>query len=74
VRLDGARIPHRHEPPYGLVTVDVPPGEHDLTLRMGTTLPRLAGGTVSLMAGALVVVMLTDRLPFRRSSRDRHPR
>ncbi len=50
VRLDGTVIPHRHEPPFGLITVDVPPGDHILTLRMGTTPPRLIGGLLSLLS------------------------
>jgi len=50
VRLDGTVIPHRREPPFGLVTVDVPPGDHVLTLRMGTTPPRIAGGLLSLLS------------------------
>ena len=50
VRLDGTVIPHRREPPFGLVTVDVPPGDHVLTLRMGTTPPRITGGLLSLLS------------------------
>jgi hypothetical protein len=41
---------HRHEPPHGLITVEVPPGDHQLVLRMGSTPPRLAGTLISLAA------------------------
>ncbi|MFQ5577884.1 MAG: 6-pyruvoyl-tetrahydropterin synthase-related protein [Anaerolineae bacterium] len=54
VRLNGAPIPHRPAPPSGLITVEVPAGEHQLSLRMGTTPPRLAGGALSLLALAVV--------------------
>jgi hypothetical protein len=50
VRLDDQPLEHRHEPPFGLITVDVPAGEHVLELRMGTTPPRLIGSLLSLIA------------------------
>ena len=50
VRLDGQSLEHRHEPPFGLITVDVPAGEHVLELRMGTTQPRLIGTLLSVLA------------------------
>jgi hypothetical protein len=50
VTLDGQPIEHRHEPPYGLITVDVPPGEHILLLRMGSTPPRMLGAVLSGLA------------------------
>lgn len=58
VWLDGAPISHRHEPPYGLITVDVPAGEHHLILEMGSTPPRVIGGIISLLAGGLILVFL----------------
>jgi hypothetical protein len=56
VKLNGQPIAHRHEPPFGLITVDVPAGEHVLELRMGTTTPRLVGGVLSLIA--LIIIGL----------------
>ena len=50
VTLDGQPIPHRHEPPYGLITVDTPPGDHIVRLQMGTTPARVIGGLLSLLA------------------------
>jgi hypothetical protein len=53
---------HRHEPPYGLITVDVPAGEHHLALRMGTTPPRIAGGIISLVSVALCLVLFLKKV------------
>lgn len=50
VKIDGKLVPHRHEPPFGLITVDVPAGEHTISLRMGTTPARTIGGALSLLA------------------------
>ena len=58
VTVDGLARPHRHAPPYGLVTVDVPAGEHRLVLRMGTTPPRPVGGIASLVAAALIIALV----------------
>ncbi len=65
VTLDGQPLDHRPEPPFGLITVDVPPGDHTLHLRMGSTLPRLVGTITSLAAVGLIAALLI----FARSSR-----
>ncbi|RME73217.1 MAG: hypothetical protein D6784_12250 [Chloroflexi bacterium] len=59
VSVDGQAVDHRFEPPYGLMTVDLPPGEHIVELRMGSTPARTAGSLISWLAvvgiaGALV--------------------
>ncbi len=54
VTLDGQPIPHRHKPPYGLIAVDVPPGDHILRLQMGTTPARVIGGILSLLALGII--------------------
>jgi hypothetical protein len=61
VTLDGQPIAHRYEPPYGLITVDVPPGEHTLLLRMGRTPPRTVGTVVSGVALLAILTSLTRR-------------
>jgi len=55
VTLNGQPLVHRPEPPYGLITVEVPPGEHTLLLRMGSTLPRTLGTLISGLALLLIV-------------------
>jgi hypothetical protein len=65
VTIDGITVPHRHEPPYGLITVDVPDGEHHVTLRMGSTLPRMVGGLISLAAGLVIAMGLLGKRIWR---------
>jgi hypothetical protein len=55
VTLDGQPLAHRAAPPYGLVTVDLPPGEHTVLLRMGSTPPRTLGAWLSAAALGLIV-------------------
>lgn len=50
VTLDDQPLPHRAEPPFGLITVDLPAGEHVVQLRMGSTLPRTIGTIISGLA------------------------
>ncbi len=61
VKIDGQPVPHRHEPPFGLITVDVPAGEHIISLRMGTTPPRTIGGVMSLLALAVIGYLFVKR-------------
>jgi hypothetical protein len=69
VTIDQQPITHRHEPPYGLITVEVPPGEHRLALRMGTTPARQIGGAISLLASlAIAIGLLFERSIWRRLS------
>jgi hypothetical protein len=63
VYIDGERLPDealRAETVYGLITVGVPPGEHEVLLRWGDTPLRLAGKALTLfclvLATGLVVV------------------
>jgi hypothetical protein len=58
VTIDGRPTSYRPEPPYGLITVGVPAGEHHVALRMGSTPPRIAGGLISLAAATAIVVGL----------------
>jgi hypothetical protein len=68
VAIDGSLAAHRPEPPYGLVTVDVPAGEHHVSLRMGSTPPRFVGGLISLLAVLAVGVGLFGERIWRRLS------
>lgn len=55
VTANGSPIDYRAEPPYGLVTVDLPAGEHVVTLRMGSTPARTTGTVVSGLACIMIV-------------------
>jgi hypothetical protein len=58
VTIDGRPAAFRHEPPYGLITVDVPDGEHHVALQMGSTPPRIVGGLISLAAALTIGIAL----------------
>jgi hypothetical protein len=64
VFIDGARLPDsalRAETPYGLITVDVPPGEHTVLLRWGDTPLRLTAKILTLSCLALSLLLVTWR-------------
>jgi hypothetical protein len=56
--IDGQRVPHRTEPPYGLIALDVPAGQHEVAIRHGTTPVRTAGALVSALSLVIVVALL----------------
>jgi hypothetical protein len=63
--IDGGRLPDsalRSETPLGLLTVDAPPGEHDILLRWGDTPLRLTGKLRTL---ACLAVCLALVVPWR---------
>jgi hypothetical protein len=53
--VDGQLVPHRSEPPYGLIAVDVSPGTHQVTIRHGTTPARTVGTILSLLSVLVVI-------------------
>lgn len=53
-RIDGTPVPLRLSGPQGLVEVDVPAGEHDIEVRMGSTPARRTGSAISW--GMMLVV------------------
>jgi len=58
VYVDGERLPDealRPETVYGLITVDVPPGEHLVLLRWGDTPLRAAGKALTLACLAIAI-------------------
>jgi hypothetical protein len=61
VYVDGERLPDaalRPETVYGLITVDVPPGEHRVLLRWGDTPVRKVGKSLTLASLALGLGLL----------------
>lgn len=65
VTLNDQPVPHRPEPPFGLITVDLPAGEHVVSLRMGSTPPRVLGTVISLLALVAITGLLI--YPARRN-------
>jgi hypothetical protein len=58
VVLDDRPIEHRPGSPYGLITVEVPAGEHILRLSMGTTPPRTVGTIMSSLALLTIIALI----------------
>jgi hypothetical protein len=59
VHVDGQRLADdalQPAPPYGLLTVDIPPGEHHVLLRWGDTPLRLAAKAITLASLLLALV------------------
>ncbi len=67
--IDGQPIAHQHNPPYGLITVDVPAGEHRVSIRMGSTPLRTVGSVISLLAVLAIGVSLFGGHIWRRPPR-----
>jgi len=66
VYVDDELLPEwalRPESPYGLLTVDVPPGEHHVLLRWGDTPLRLTGKILTLTCLALALLLVVQ--PWR---------
>lgn len=66
-RVDGVVVPSRPEGQFGLLTIDVPPGEHTVAIRMAGT-PIRNGGAIISGASLLLVGWLLWRSEERRGS------
>ena len=67
VYVDGERLPQdalRPEGVHGLLTVDIPAGEHRVLLRWGDTPLRLTGKSLTL--ACLLLALILVALPSRR--------
>ena len=60
--VDGQEVPIRPEAPYGLITLDVPAGEHQVKIRFGDTPIRVVGKVISLLSFGLSLFLLRDNL------------
>jgi hypothetical protein len=58
--VDGQEVPIRPEEPYGLITLDVPAGEHQVKIRFGDTPIRVVGKVISLLSLGLGLFLLRD--------------
>ena len=56
--IDGQKTPTYPSGELGLVTVDVPAGAHEVTVRFGATPARTAGGIISLLSLALWLALV----------------
>jgi hypothetical protein len=56
--VDGQEVPIRPEQPYGLITLDVPAGEHQVKIRFGDTPIRVVGKGVSVLSFTLSLFLL----------------
>jgi 6-pyruvoyl-tetrahydropterin synthase related domain len=67
VLANGAALAHRATVPEGLISFDLPPGQHTLRVTFGSTPIRDVGNTVSAIAlvAACVVFLRTGRRPGR---------
>ena len=73
VTIDGDRLPDeelRPETVHGLLTVDVPAGEHRVLLRWGDTPVRTAGKALTVICLVLALALTTSRA--RRPDRELH--
>ncbi|MGQ9889309.1 MAG: 6-pyruvoyl-tetrahydropterin synthase-related protein [Aggregatilineales bacterium] len=55
--VNGRPVSARPSEPHGLIVFDVPAGEHEVTLYLGTTPPRTAGALISLLAAGAVLAL-----------------
>jgi len=60
--VDGQEVPIRPEEPYGLITLDVPAGEHQVKIRFGDTPIRVVGKVISLLSFGLSLFLLRGDL------------
>ncbi len=65
-RVDGQPVDSRPEGTYGLLTLDIPAGEHTVSIRMGSTPARNAGAALS--AVSLLITAAVALIPWRRGS------
>jgi hypothetical protein len=55
--VDGQPVPHRTEPPYGLIAVEAPAGQHEVAIRHGATPVSSAGALVSALSLAAIAAL-----------------
>jgi MFS family permease len=60
--VDGQQVPVRPEAPYGLITLDVPAGEHQVKIRFSDTPVRVVGKAISLLSLGLCLFLLRENL------------
>jgi len=66
--VDGQEVPIRPEEPYGLITLDVPAGEHQVKIRFGDTPIRMVGKVISMLSLGLSLFLLRASSPGKSST------
>jgi uncharacterized membrane protein len=64
--VDGQEVETYPTGPHGLITLQVPPGEHQVMIRFGDTLVRVVGAAISLLGFLLVLLVLIGDTVRRR--------
>jgi len=62
VRVDGEAVPHSASEPHGLITFDVPQGEHDIELTLGSTNTARIANWISLASWSAFAIALPASL------------
>jgi hypothetical protein len=63
--LDGREVKHLSLPPYGLIAVDVPAGDHTLELKFTSTSSRTIGGLITgLMLIICMIAVFGEHIKF----------
>lgn len=68
--LDGSPAPLRPEPEFGLMTLDLPAGEHTVHLQYTGTTAQGAGALITLLAAGVLVVCVARRRGEKRATSD----
>ena len=61
VNLDGKKISHRHDNPLGLISFEIPAGEHRVRAKLTNTPIRLFGNLATLLAVPFAIYTLTKK-------------
>lgn len=65
--VDGEDVEIRAEGTYGLITLDLPAGEHDVGIRLTNTTLRTAAALISILVAILLIGLLVVRSPRKTS-------
>jgi hypothetical protein len=55
--IDGQPVAHRVSPPYGLIELDVPAGQHSIDVRMGSTTIRTVSAVISVATLGVLILL-----------------
>ena len=72
--VDGKPVPIEHDPPLGLIGLNLGPGQHEVRLRFSATPIRRIGGALSLLGLAGCLALVLYRRPFAESDTNRYNR